>query len=71
MPEKNHVQCSLRKESRHTVAWIPERYAIVGKVVKLLDEDGWEVIEAYNRMASAYVNERSQDHKRHRKATDI
>jgi hypothetical protein len=39
-------QCRLRHGSRNKVAWIPERFARVGGRIKLLDEDGWQVVSA-------------------------
>lgn len=39
--KKYHCQ----KGDTYQVSWIPEKYAKVGKYVKLKDDDGWEVIE--------------------------
>lgn len=36
-------QCVLRKANRYQVAWIPARFAVRGKYLKILDEDGWHV----------------------------
>ena len=68
---KNHTQCYLKKGTRRAVVWIPEKFAVVGKIVKLIEEDGWEVFEVYNTRSSKEVNERSQDYKKTRKASDI
>lgn len=61
----------MKKGTRRSVVWVPEKYAVLGKVVKLIEEDGWEIIEVYNTRPSAEVNERSQDYKKTRKASDI
>jgi len=56
-------------------SWIPEKFAIVGKVLKLKEngewEDGWEVFKVGTRLDSKTVNENSQLHKKHRKDCDI
>jgi hypothetical protein len=43
-------QCTLQHENTHTVAWIEEWGAVVGKIVKLKDSDYpeqlWKVTEA-------------------------
>lgn len=36
-------QCHLKRGAERQVAWLPEKYARLG-VVKLRDEDGWEVV---------------------------
>lgn len=36
-------QCVLRKRNKYQVAWIPIKFAVVGKYIKLLDDDGWRV----------------------------
>ena len=59
-------------------SWIPEQYARVGNSVKLKNEngeweDGWFIYfaDTDHKMESKYVNERGQDYKRTRKASDI
>lgn len=37
-------QCVLRKGNRYKTAWIPAEFAVTGKAVKLMDEDGWIVV---------------------------
>lgn len=66
-----HIQCLLRKNSRLQTAWIPEKYARVGKFLTLKESPGWEVIKKYSKMKSTEVKERSQDFKHQRKASDI
>jgi hypothetical protein len=46
--ETNYIQCSLKKKDSHHMAWIPEKFAIVGKFIKIKKDDetwddGWEV----------------------------
>lgn len=56
-------------------SWIPEKFAEVGKILKLKEGDewvdGWEVFKIGSRMESKTVNENSQLYKKHRKGTDI
>lgn len=59
------------------IAWIPEEFAKVGKVLKLKDpisgewDDGWVVQSVYARQAEEFVLEHSQDYKYQRAASDI
>jgi len=68
----NSRQCLLNRNGLRTVSWIPEKFAIVGKFLKLKEENGWQVEEVYDpAMAYEDVNERSQDYKKTRIASDI
>lgn len=44
-----YIQCKLQKENRYQVSWIPEKFAVLNKILKLKEneiwEDGWKVIE--------------------------
>ena len=68
-------QCSLRKKTKETshtqVSWIPERYAIKGKFLKLKEDNGWEVLSVGAKQPASVVNQRSRDWKKTRKASDI
>jgi hypothetical protein len=74
-------QCNMTKETENgvsnTVSWIPEEYAKVGRILKLKNDDdvwvdGWKVVSASSgRRSYEECNERSQDYKRTRKASDI
>ena len=67
----NHYQCVLRKGDKHQISWIPEKYAKLGKFLKLKEDDGWEVIGVGSIMDSKKVQERTADHKNQRKVSDI
>tara|TARA_Y100000310_G_scaffold307018_1_gene348765 strand:- start:44597 stop:44830 length:234 start_codon:yes stop_codon:yes gene_type:complete len=70
--DKNtYVQCKLKKGDTYKTAWIPKKYSIIGKFIKILDDDGWEVIEQYSTLDGETVNNNSRDYKNHRKATDV
>ncbi len=69
--KKYHYQCKLCREGGwYTVTWIPDKYAKVGKIVKLGNHD-WEVIRVYAKMDSRKVQQRSVDYKNQREASDI
>lgn len=65
------------KNSRVTyIAWIPEKFAVVGKVLDFKDDNGvwsvgWTVTAVYTRQSTLEVRERSRDHLRQRKSSDI
>lgn len=68
-------QCTLVRENAQLVSWIPEKFATIGKMLKLKDNgewsDGWEVTAVGGRLEASVVNERSQEYKKHRHSTDI
>ena len=72
----NCQQCLLRCGSMHKTAWIPVEFAVENKSI-IIDEEGggrefWIVEAVYGKPVSyEEVNERSQDYKRTRKASDI
>ena len=75
---KRHVQVLLAKARIHQVAWIPRKYAVVGKALKLKTpdkdwDDGWIVMAAARRNAqpSELIQKRAGDFKKMRKRTDI
>jgi hypothetical protein len=71
-------QCALQRGVETLVTWMPEEFAEVGKCLRLKQErqdewsEGWTVTAVFNpRLPSDYVNERSRDYTKTRKATDI
>lgn len=67
-----YKQCLMEKNGAVTTAWIPEKFAVLNKFLKLEDVDGWKVKEVYSVSASeSVVNDNSRDHLRTRKASDI
>lgn len=68
-------QCILEKGNVSTTSWIPSKFAIKGKFIKLKDNgkwvNGWEVIEVGTEMAEKTVIERSRDYLKQREASDI
>lgn len=76
MASESHTQCLLKKGNAVQVSWIPTTFANVGKYIKLRRrgtenwDDGWCVVQAWTRMSSDDVHERSQDFKKQRQASD-
>ena len=35
-------QCKMQKNNSFQVSWIPEQFARKGKVIKLLEDSGWD-----------------------------
>lgn len=72
-------QCVLinanRESQKIKTSWVPEKFAEVGKVLKLKEngewEDGWEVVHVGSRLDDKTINENSQLYKKHRKDSDI
>ena len=75
--DPNCRQCLLEIGWTTKTVWLPSKFAVQGKRL-IIDDDitgnkeEWIVYEVYNpELPYSYVNERSQDHKRTRKASDI
>jgi hypothetical protein len=73
----NMRQCSMRRGNVVQRAWIPEKFAVAGKSLRLKDsatgtwEDGWKVASVSDAvLPSDIVAERSQDYKHTRRASD-
>lgn len=43
---RTYRQCTLKRGRFLQIAWIPSRFACLGAVLRLRDEDGWEVVSA-------------------------
>lgn len=72
-----YTQCRLRRGESWQVSWVPSNMAIPGKYLKLKNSetgewvDGWRVEAAFAVTTSFAANERSQDYKHQRNASDI
>jgi len=77
------TQCRLRRGDETYVAWIDSKFAKIGQPVAVIDSllgapfdekgfsTGWIVEQTYSKLPEKYALDRSQDHKRTRKASDI
>jgi hypothetical protein len=68
-----YAQCRLSQNGSTQVAWIQKKLAAKGKTISLKDVDGlWLVEEVFEpTLPWEVINERSQDYKRTREASDI
>ena len=72
-------QCKLAKKTKNgiiqDVRWIPEKYAKKNHILELHIngewEDGWRVMSVGSKMEDKDLLERSRDHTKQRKASDI
>ena len=68
-------QCWLARGNARQMAWIPEKFAVAGRYLRLTatgaSEDGWQVTGVGTRLTEEYVRERSQDYKHTRQASDV
>lgn len=75
--EINYIQCALERNGSHHMAWIPEKFAILEKYVKIKQDDnswqdGWQVKGISDTKKTATeANDASQLYKKTRKASDI
>lgn len=67
----NHRQALLVKGAVRKVAWIPQKHAVVGGMVRLHDEDGWRVDAVYSVMESSFVQDRERDYRYQRRVSDV
>ena len=80
MKEERYNQCRLQRPLHRgfdeTISWIPDKFAIKGKVLRLTedgkDSDGWVVEEVYEHSISKETAAKlSRVWKQTRKASDI
>lgn len=70
-------QCKPRRGNKHTTSFLPERYAIQDKYVKLKRddgtwEDGWQVVSVGSmHKPEEDVRLAERDHLRTREASDV
>ncbi len=66
-----YVQCEMSRGVARQTAWLPQKLAVRGKVLRVSGEDGWVVENCGVKMEERELSERSQDYKHQRKASDI
>ena len=68
-------QCWLVRGDARQMAWLPAKFAVQGRYLKLTDngetQDGWQVTGVGAQLAEETIRERSQDYKHTRQASDI
>lgn len=67
------TQCRMEKtDGSFYTAYIPSRFAVAGKIIDIDDvAAGMKVVDVYHSLPYEVVNERSQDYKKTRQASDI
>lgn len=64
-----YCQCTLAKGNKVQVAWIPEKFAILGKYLEITGEDGWRVVSLGKKTSRKDIRE--TDYLHQREASDI
>ena len=71
----NYTQCHIQKNNKNDVAWIPSKFAVIGKIIKIkfdgLWNNGWKVINTYSSNSEDHVLEHEMDYRKQRRASDI
>jgi len=75
-----YVQCELKKQVEngfvYDIAWIPEKFATIGKQIKIKQEDdtwdcGWAVVKTYSRIEADKIEGCERDYLKQRKVSDV
>ena len=71
-----YVQCELRKGAYIDNSWVEEKFAVVGKKVRIKREDetwsdGWVVSKTFGSVTEEQAKTMKDLYKHHRKGTDI
>jgi hypothetical protein len=66
-----YVQCQLSRGTTRRTAWLPQKFAVVNRVLKIKDEDGWRVEICGEKMEEKEPEERSRDYLHQREASDV
>ena len=69
---ENYKQCKLKHVNNcYQVAWIPSRFATVGKEISIKGEKGWIVEKVYNERFSKEIFDGERDYLKQREVSDI
>lgn len=69
-----YIQCKIVKGNTKQISWIPKKFAVVGKGLKLKDEYdnwsyGWVVKEAFGEVDEKHIPDWRKAIRNHRKST--
>ena len=71
----NYTQCYIQKENKHDIAWIPSKFAVIEKLIKIKIDNiwinGWKVIKTYSVNSEDHILEHEMDYRKQRRASDI
>ena len=59
-----YKQCRLKRNRTFRYSWIPEKYAIKGKILRINESEGWYVEEVYATASEEDVIGNERMHKR-------
>ena len=71
-----YCQCLLEKNGDLLTTWIPKKFAVVDKILKIKNDDGWDNGWKVIKVGELLLNEESVasnslDYRRTREASDI
>jgi hypothetical protein len=75
--KEKYTQCGLSRGNEHTVSWIPEKFARLGKTVDLYSgstdswEKGWLVENVWSTITLDELIEQQKQSRNTRKASDV
>jgi len=73
MKRIRYRQCELRKRQSVQIAWIPTRFAMLGRVLRIRSEDswstGWCVSALYREVDESLLPDAHRSIREHRKST--
>jgi|TARA_Y100000310_G_scaffold109018_1_gene107397 hypothetical protein len=68
-----YTQCKLQRGNVISYSWIPKKFAVKNKYLKLKDNgkwtNGWQVIEVWSTRKNSEIND--DEYRYHRQRTDI
>ena len=71
----NYTQCHIQKQTKHDIAWIPSKFAEIGKYIKIkidgIWDNGWKIIKTYSVNSESRVLDHEMDYRKQRIASDI
>lgn len=56
-----YTQVRLGRKNTYQTVWIPTKFAKVGKFLRILEVDGWKVLETYATYPEEFVNKYKND----------
>ena len=67
-------QCRLQRGSQFDQAWIPEKFAQVGRVIRVKRDgewsDGWAVVMIFGQLSDGAAESGRDEYRYHREVTD-
>ena len=66
-----YTQCRMKRGYAIQTAWIPEKFAVMGKILKIKDEIGWLITNVFSTMDEKDVKMQKRIYKIYRKVTNI